>query len=172
MTGFDNFDKAAYYVPRISTISHIRENVGVACADLFLRIWKGEKPDRFYYTDTEGVFWDSCGCTAAEVPDQSAYLKGQIMYGIETAKFEDEVFSLEYELLKCNTVREMMYCIPQCIPSLKCDAMYLILDSHMDVYKEQVKLHRSLSFFDEDDFHVEGYPKCMQVKFAYKMAEC
>ena len=46
--------------------------------------------------------------------------------------------------------------------------MYLILDSHMDVYKEQVKLHRSLSFFDEDDFHVEGYPKCMQVKFAYK----
>ena len=127
-----------------------------------------EKPDRFYYTDTEGVFWDSCGCTAAEVPDQSAYLKGQIMYGIETAKFEDEVFSLEYELLKCNTVREMMYCIPQCIPSLKCDAMYLILDSHMDVYKEQVKLHWSLSFFDEDDFHVEGYPKCMQVKFAYK----
>ena len=103
-----------------------------------------------------------------EVPDQAEYLKGQVMYGIETARFEDEVFSLEYELLKCNTVREMMYCIPQCIPSLKCDAMYLILDSHMDVYKEQVKLHRSLSFFDEDDFHVEGYPKCMQVKFAYK----
>jgi len=46
--------------------------------------------------------------------------------------------------------------------------MYLILDSHMDTYKEQVKTHRSLSFFEEEDFHVEGYPKCMQVKFAYK----
>lgn len=56
-----------------------------------------------------------------EVPDQAEYLKGQVMYGIETARFEDEVFSLEYELLKCNTVREMMYCIPQCIPSLKCE---------------------------------------------------
>ena len=51
VTGFDNFDKAAYYEPRISTISHIRENVGIACVDLFLHIWKGEKPDRFYYTD-------------------------------------------------------------------------------------------------------------------------
>lgn len=168
VTGFDNFDKAAYYEPRISTISHIRENVGIACVDLFLHIWKGEKPDRFYYTDTEGIFWDSCGCMTGEVPDQAEYLKGQVMYGIETARFEDEVFSLEYELLKCNTVREMMYCIPQCIPSLKCDAMYLILDSHMDTYKEQVKTHRSLSFFEEEDFHVEGYPKCMQVKFAYK----
>lgn len=168
VTGFDNFDKAAYYEPRISTISHIRENVGIACVDLFLHIWKGEKPDRFYYTDTEGIFWDSCGCMPGEVPDQAEYLKGQVMYGIETARFEDEVFSLEYELLKCNTVREMMYCIPQCIPSLKCDAMYLILDSHMDTYKEQVKTHRSLSFFEEEDFHVEGYPKCMQVKFAYK----
>lgn len=38
----------------------------------------------------------------------------------------------------------------------------------MDTYKEQVKTHRSLSFFEEEDFHVEGYPKCMQVKFAYK----
>ena len=168
VTGFDNFDKAAYYEPRISTISHIRENVGIACVDLFLHIWKGEKPDRFYYTDTEGIFWDSCGCMPGEVPDQAEYLKGQVMYGIETARFEDEVFSLEYELLKCNTVREMMYCIPQCIPSLKCDAMYLILDSHMDTYKEQVKTHRSLSFFEEEDFHEEGYPKCMQVKFAYK----
>lgn len=168
VTGFDNFDKAAYYEPRISTISHIRENVGIACVDLFLHIWKGGKPDRFYYTDTEGIFWDSCGCMPGEVPDQAEYLKGQVMYGIETARFEDEVFSLEYELLKCNTVREMMYCIPQCIPSLKCDAMYLILDSHMDTYKEQVKTHRSLSFFEEEDFHVEGYPKCMQVKFAYK----
>lgn len=43
VTGFDNFDKAAYYEPRISTISHIRENVGIACVDLFLHIWKGGK---------------------------------------------------------------------------------------------------------------------------------
>lgn len=28
------------------------------------------------------------------------------MYGIETARFERMVFFLEYELLKCNTVRE------------------------------------------------------------------
>lgn len=92
VTGFDNFDKAAYYEPRISTISHIRENVGIACVDLFLHIWKGEKPDRFYYTDTEGIFWDSCGCMPGEVPDQAEYLKGQVMNGkmLDTDQMEIE----------------------------------------------------------------------------------
>jgi len=63
-----------------------------------------------------------------EADKGSAMLENGKNYGdflldtIENVKdqFSDE----EYELLKCNTVREMMYCIPQCIPSLKCDAMY------------------------------------------------
>ena len=62
------------------------------------------------------------------------------MYGIETRRFEDQVLALEYELMRCNTVQEMMYCIPQCIPSLKCDAMYLVLDPHMDAFKNQTEV--------------------------------
>ena len=33
MTGFDNFDKARYYTPRISTVEHIREDEGYLCTD-------------------------------------------------------------------------------------------------------------------------------------------
>ncbi len=93
MTGFDNFDKATCYA-QVSTISHIRENVGDCMCRFIPAYLEREKPDRFIIQIQKVFFWDSCGCTAAEVPDQSAYLKGQIMYGIETAKFEDEVFSL------------------------------------------------------------------------------
>ncbi len=33
VTGFDNFDKAAYYTPRITTVSRIRENRSCGCRD-------------------------------------------------------------------------------------------------------------------------------------------
>ena len=57
------------------------------------------------------------------------------MYGIESKAFEEAVLALESEMGQCNTIEEMMYCIPQCIPTLKCDAMYLVLDEHINAYR-------------------------------------
>lgn len=71
MTGFDNFDKAAYYEPRISTIGHIQENIWSACADLFLRIWKGKVEKVLLYGYREGIFWTVAAVkAAAKVPDR------------------------------------------------------------------------------------------------------
>lgn len=168
VTGFDNFDKAAYYAPRITTVSHIREDVGERCAELLLRLWNGEEQPQFHYTATECIFWDSCGCRAEGAPKEREYLKNQIMYGIETSRFEDEVLSLEYELMKCGTVREMMHCIPQCIPSLKCDAMYLVLDSRLDAFKNQKEGHYNARLVENEGFLVRGYPEKMKVQFAYE----
>lgn len=61
------------------------------------------------------------------------------MYSVESEEFDEEVLSMEAEMMQCNTVEEMMYCIPQCIPSLKCDAMYLVLDDHLNAYKKRRK---------------------------------
>ena len=168
VTGFDNFDKAAYYAPRITTVSHIREEVGERCAELLFRIWNGEDQPRFHYTGTECIFWDSCGCRAGGEQREREYLKNQIMYGIETSRFEDEVLSLEYELMKCGTVREMVHCIPHCIPSLKCDAMYLVLDSRLDAFKNQKAGHYNARLVENEGFLVRGYPRRMKVRFAYE----
>lgn len=171
VTGFDNFDKASHYDPRITTISHIREEMGYLCADLLLRIWQGEKVDRYNYTNTKCVFWDSCGCESQVEVDDREFLRGQIMYGVETDAFDDEVLALEYELIKCLTVQEMMYCIPQCIPSMKCDAMYLILDDNIDNFKKQAEGVFRQQLVDEDGFAINGYAKEMKVKFAYENGE-
>ena len=61
------------------------------------------------------------------------------MYSVESEEFDEEVLSMEAEMMQCNTVEEMMYCIPQCIPSLKCDAMYLVLDDHLNAYKKETE---------------------------------
>lgn len=171
VTGFDNFDKASHFEPKISTVGHIREEVGYLCADLLLRIWRGEQVERFNYTDVECIFWDSCGCESQVEVDDKGYLRGQIMYGVETDSFDDEVLALEYELIKCLTVQEMMYCIPQCIPSMRCEAMYLILDENIDTFKKQGEYNFRGQIIGEDGFLSGGYPKRMKVKFAYENGE-
>ena len=168
VTGFDNFDKASYYMPNISTVGHIREEVGYQCADIFLRIWAGEQVPRLNYTHTECIFWESCGCHEKEPIDARRHLKDQIMYGIETNQFDEDVLSLDYELMKCDTVSDMMNCIPQCIPAMKCDAMYLVLDEHINAFKEHPDIYQRSKLINDEEFYVVGYPENMQIRFAYE----
>lgn len=170
VTGFDNFDKASYYSPHITTIGHIREEVGYQCMEIFLELWAGKEVPRFNYTSHECIFWESCGCTADLSVDQEEHSKGQIIYGIETDEFEEQVLSLEYELLRCKTVEEMSKWIPKCIPSMKCDAMYLIIDEHMNDFR-RLKDYYDRHLIEDEEFCVQGYPKKMRVEFAYEDGE-
>lgn len=169
ITGFDNFDKAGHYKPSISTVEHIREEMGYRCADILLRAWKGEALPKASYTSVRHIFQESCGCSTVRTEeDGRTYLKNQIMYEIEANEFAEDVLLLEYELMKCSTVEEMMSCIPQTIPALKCDAMYLVLDRHIDHYKEHAEHRVKHQWREDEDFHTKGYPACMEVKFAYE----
>lgn len=168
VTGFDNFDKASYYKPNISTVGHIREEVGYQCAELLLKLWAGEEVPRCCYTGVEHIFWESCGCQDREPIDARSHLKYQIMYGIETTRFEEEILDLDYELMRCDTVADMMKCIPQCIPAMKCDAMYLVLDKNMQVFQECTDVYCHSRRINQEEFLETGYPQDMQVRFAYE----
>lgn len=168
VTGFDNFDKASYYMPNLSTVGHVREEVGYQCAELFLRLWAGEKVPRFHYTDVQYIFWESCGCSGREPIDARSHLKNQIMYGIETTRFDEDILALDYALMKCGTVADMMHCIPQCIPAIKCDAMYLVLDRRMDAFKESPDIYHCSRLISGEEFPAVGYSGDMRVRFAYE----
>lgn len=167
VTGFDNFDKASYYSPHITTVGHIREEVGYLSADILIRLWAGEEVPRFNYTGHECIFWESCGCASDIVVQQEQHSKEQIMYGIETEEFEEQVLSLEYELLRCKTVEEMSRWIPKCIPAMRCDAMYLIIDKHINDFRE-ISDYYDRHLIEDGEFCIEGYPETMQVEFAYE----
>ncbi len=165
VTGFDDLDKSRYFKPRISTMSYVREELGSACIDLFLKIWNGENPDRICYTKSTPIFWESCGCPSEIVIDEREHLKNQILYNVEMSYFEENILSLKYQLLRCNTVEEMLRCIPECVPAMKCDAMYLVMDSYFEeLQRECMDVELALK---EENFMVEGYPEKMTVAFSY-----
>lgn len=167
VTGFDDFDKAGYYSPSITTVSHIREEVGYQCADILLRLWEGEHVDHFTFTRTRCICGESCGCRQRGQADHRGHAREQIIYGIETDDFQDRVITLEYELMRCKTVKEMTDWIPRCIPAFQCDAMYLVLDDHInDFWKQPDYYDRHL--IEDGEFMIKGYPERMNLEFAYE----
>lgn len=167
VTGFDNFDKASYYMPKITTVSHTYEDIGYCCADLLIKLWNGEDVSRFHYTETESIFWESCGCQLNKEVDVRKHIKDKIMYELETEEFEDQVLFVQYELLNCESVQEMAKLIPKCIPIMRCDAVYLVLDDHLNDFKRQKDYYGQL-LLDEERFHIHSYPSSMNVVFAYE----
>lgn len=167
VTGFDNFDKAGFYTPQISTLGHIREEVGYCCADIILKIWEGKQVPKFNYTNIEGVYSESCGCSYNKKIDIRKYIKKQIMCEIEMNGLEEQMLVLGKELLDCKSMGEMANLIPRYIPSFQCDAIYLILDEHINDFKRKVNNYNR-HLIDDENFHVCGYPKQMNVEFAYE----
>lgn len=170
ITGFDNFDKAAFYTPQITTVSHVREEAGYLCAQILLRAWQGEELPRFHYTGVEYKYWESCGCNADCQRQDREYLKGQIIYQIETDGFLEDIVSLEYELLKCSTFSQMMNCVLKCLPSMKCDAMYLVMDPKMNDFKKRTE-GSEVFMPEEETYYIEGYPQKMVLEFSYEDPE-
>lgn len=169
ITGFDNFDKADTYLPNITTVAHIRDEVGYLAADILLRVWAGENVPRLNFTTVRHLFRESCGCPQSEEHDIREHLCWKLLYEIETDEFDNAVLRLESEMAKCNTIEEMMYCIPLCIPSMKCDAMYLVLDDHISDYrKEAEKFNKTYFQLSDDKLRKKGYPTHMHIRFAYE----
>ena len=91
-----------------------------------------------------------------------------LLFFLSTTDFEEQVLGLEYALLNCQSIQEIAACLPACIPAFKCDAIYLVLDDHINDF------HRDVSYFnqnliDDGKFHTKGYPDTMSVEFAYDM---
>lgn len=146
VTGFDNFDKARYFEPSITTVGRIREEVGYDCVDILRRIWAGEEVPHFHYTGTSCVFLESCGCEVEpehglrehsgfetdENFNTREYAKRQIIQHLESDEFDEEILGLQYELMKCTTFQEMLYALKKSMRDNKCAGICLALDEHLE----------------------------------------
>lgn len=167
VTGFDNFDKASYFSPRITTIDQQQDILADKSMELFSRVWKGEKAEACCYTETEGVFWDSCGCRTAGRADLTDYVRKEILKEAAQSDFEEEIKMLEYELLYCKTLHQIYEKILTGIPSLQYEDMYLMMDEKMDDFHEATGdcLEDIARLSGNGRFHVNGYPDRMQKVF-------
>lgn len=168
LTGFDDLDKSRYFSPRISTISYVREELGYTAMDMLLHKWRGETVPEKAYTTARTIFWDSCGCQSDIRIDLAKHAKDEILYGIETENFEKQLLQLKYSLTHCDSVQEMLQCISRCMPSLRCDELYLVMDKNLHFSMKELQPSKLTGYVGEGKlFLEEGYPDNMQMEFSY-----
>lgn len=169
VTGFDDLDKSRHYIPRISTTSYVREDVGYRCIEMFLDIWDGKDVELISHTNSEPIFWESCGCESDVEVRSRETLKDNMLWSIDREYFEGDVLALDSRLAGCKSIEEMLECIPLSIPAFKCDAMYLIVDKKASALNNYEVNNFDIDTFNgyRDSLMTTGYPEDMIVMFSY-----
>ncbi|MGN0240701.1 MAG: LacI family DNA-binding transcriptional regulator, partial [Candidatus Weimeria sp.] len=127
VTGFDNFDKASFYMPRITTMSNSREKLSACACDCLVAAWNGKSMPEEIYNKVDFMRFESCGCHT-DLPDLRERLKAQVVENIDINKYNTELLDLEAEMPRCRTIQEVAEACDEKLTLLHGDAFYMMID--------------------------------------------
>jgi len=127
VTGFDNFDKAGFYSPRITTMSNVREKLVAKAVDALIDVWNGYPAPKKIYNTVDFLTYESCGCHPRHA-DIRANLKKMVLENINQDKYSTELLELESVMSMCHSVTEVAEEADKHLELLRGDAFYMMVD--------------------------------------------
>lgn len=167
VTGFDNYDKASVYTPRMSTIDQMKAQSGTHSAEVMLRIWNGENVPRINYTETTCLFRESCGCSMRHDRTSDDYIKDLVQNDVTFTEYSEQMQALNLELVHCSSIYDICRLAMERISVIKDISLYLVLDSHICDPEHLTELQEHFAT-EQEQFLTEGYPADMRMVFAYE----
>mgnify|MGYP002557130578 CR=1 FL=1 len=156
VTGFDNFDKASYYRPRITTVSYEREVIAEAAMDLLVQIWGQNTTADCKTVPVQMLFQDSCGCKPEQVRSRSEYIEDRIFQEVREIDLHNEIMELKHNLIECEDYKQMAQYFTKCVCGLRCKGVR--------IWMNQDLVEESLSdSTGEASYITDGYPDTMHV---------
>jgi diguanylate cyclase (GGDEF)-like protein len=162
VTGYDNFDKASYYRPRITTAGFVREDIAYRAMGLLDEIWQGNQQRRKVYTDVECIFQDSCGCVPKKHLSRGQYVVDHIFAEDGENRIQNEILWLKRELINCDSFAEMAACVHKHLIKLHYDELYILLNQEIAECGDS----SDIDVGTEQEYRVHGYPDNMQILLA------
>ena len=163
VTGFDNFDKACIYEPRITTVGFTKENIAYKAMGLLDQIWSGSKStERLFYVDVQWVFQDSCGCKAEHPTSRGQYVIDRIFGEVRKTDFMNEMLDLKRHLLECNSYLELAEWLPPYFRGLHCEEMFFYMNRDFLQVEEMDILEEEMA----EAYVKKGYPEEMDLVLA------
>lgn len=168
VTGFDNLDKASYFVPRITTVGFERGEIAYNAMKLMHQIWEGNTERKSILAEVTHVFQDSCGCRCAETQvDHGVYVENHILNEDRDVRMDRAMMELKRELLECQSFQEMGRRLPKHLDRLKCDSIYMMVNKEIANCKD----YAGANVKEEIPKRIIGYPKDLDVVLAYVEGE-
>lgn len=145
VTGFDNLDKAMYFEPQITTVGHMRENIGNKTMEILADIWAGKDVPRNHFMPSKCIFSESCGCPNSGLLDYRKYARNQVISEVDKLKKDELLIKLESNIVKCKNYDEVFKEIAEYFMSLECDGYAIVVDK------------RLYEGAEETEFAIDGY---------------
>lgn len=165
VTGFDNFDKAAYFTPRISTMGFTREEIAYNAMSILAAIWAGDEVEPRKAAATQAFFRESCGCHQDEEDKKDSYMVDRIFAEFQESKMQNNMMELKRDLLESESFLEMAGKIPGCISGLNCPDLCIVMDPEIMKCEESGRLEAGDV---KEEYRTVGYPRKMVPLLVYK----
>ena len=168
VTGFDNLDMSAYLSPSITTVDQLCWNMGDACLDTMLKIWRGEDVPEVIYTPTQLLLRESTGHPDPGQGDFKQHVTDLISCDSSTTEFSYKLSTLQYQLPGCGSIREMCMALTQCLSDVNCKGLNLVLDRELLEVGKMIEFDAAGSPLDSAArLPAEGYSDSMELVFSW-----
>ena len=164
VTGFDNLEMSGYLSPSITTVDQKRWNMGRACIDAMLRIWRGEDVPMVIYTPTELVLRETTGHVDTYQDSNNEYVSAVLQRDATTTEFRYKLNELQSQLPDCESIREICQALTKCLVTLDCKDIRLVLDQKLFETGKMISLDASTQ---EPALPKEGYSDSMELVYSW-----
>ena len=164
VSGFDNFDKASFFSPRITTAGFVREDIAYKAMGMLHRLMEGQEVEDILYADVVHVFQDSCGCIPKNPRSRGEFVEYKIFGEDREVRMTNKMLNVKRTLLECRSFEEMGQILPRHLEDLGCGSIYMLINHEYARGEEYANAD-----YIKGKIHVtDEYPKDMEVVMAYK----
>lgn len=127
MTGFDGSYDTQRYIPGITTVDRPKETLGYTAMQMLLQeIETGKKQE--VVLDSHVAVHESCGCVLEDKKRVSSAIETLYLEKKENEKYTNQIRNMEDEMMECETLEELIFCIRQNIGKFTTEEVYLCLN--------------------------------------------
>jgi len=151
VTGYDNFEAAINYSPRITTVDRAKKELGYeSCNHLFQQI-HGESVPRKVLMESHPIFSESCGCSDISARNNDAFRKQCFRKEAENRNLDGFLRLMSDELVNCDSFHSFKEKVQKYLANFHIHSFYLMVEH------DEYDLSKAASL----DYRTEGYSDTM-----------
>lgn len=149
VTGYDNFDAAINYSPRISTVDRAKKELGYAsCDHLFLQMQKINTEHKILLK-SKPIFSESCGCYEKTPRNHDTFRKQCFRKEAENRNLDGNLRIMSDDLVNCDSFHSFREKVHQHLKSFHIHTFYLMVENdEYDLEKAPTLLYRTEGYND------------------------
>ena len=127
VTGFDGSYDTRRYIPGITTVDRPKETLGYTAMQLLLQEIETGKKQELILTSRVAVD-ESCGCVLEDKKRVVSAIETLYLEKKENEKYTYQIHNMEDEMMECESLEELIFCIRQNIGKFTTEDVYLCLN--------------------------------------------